>query len=79
MTERIKALGRQASKLALEEYYARQKTEFVGDVIYSDIYDQKLAELIIKECMEWCDAYATIDGTAQQVKDAIEKDFGINQ
>jgi hypothetical protein len=79
MTERIKALGRQASKLALEEYYARQKTEFVGDVIYSDIYDQKFANLIIKECMEWCDAYATIDGTAQQVKDAIEKDFGINQ
>jgi len=50
MTDRIKALGRQASKLALEEYYARQKTEFVGDVIYSDIYDQKLADLIIQEC-----------------------------
>ncbi len=47
MTERIKALGRQASKLALEEYRTRQKTEFVGDVIYSDIYDQKLADLII--------------------------------
>jgi hypothetical protein len=50
MTDRIKALGRQASKLALEEYHARQKTEFVGDVIYSDIYDQKLADLIIQEC-----------------------------
>ena len=79
MNERIKALGRQASTLALEEYRTRQKTEFVGDVIYSDIYDQKLADLIIQECMEWCDAYATIDGTAQQVKDAIEKDFGITQ
>ncbi len=79
MTERIKALGRQASKLALEEYRTRQKTEFVGDVIYSDIYDQKLADLIIKECMEWCDAYATIDGTAQQVRDSIKHYFGIEE
>ena len=77
MTDRIKALGRQASTLALEEYHARQKTEFAGDVIYSDIYDQKFADLIIKECMEWCDAYATIDGTAQQIRDSIKDYFGI--
>ena len=52
MNDRIKALGRQATDLALEEYRTRQKTEFVGDVIYSDIYDQKFAELIVKECIE---------------------------
>jgi hypothetical protein len=44
-------------------------------------YDEleKFAELIVKECMEWCDAYATIDGTAQQVRDAIKKDFGVEE
>ena len=50
MNERIKELGLQASALALEEYRTRQKTEFAGDVIYSDIYDQKLAALIVREC-----------------------------
>ena len=52
MNDRIKEFGRQASELALDEYRTRQKTEFAGDVIYSDIYDQKFAELIIRECIE---------------------------
>ena len=38
---------------------------------------EKFAELIVKECLEWCDAYASIDGTAQQIRDAIKKDFGV--
>lgn len=58
MTERIKALGLQASALALEEYRTRQKTEFAGDVIYSDIYDQKLTELIVRECAACCGSQA---------------------
>lgn len=74
MNERIKALGRQASKLALEEYYARQKTEFVGDVIYSDIYDQKFAELIVKECIKLCDQVDLIgaDDCIDKIKDYFE-------
>lgn len=52
MNERIRELGLQASALALEEYRIRQKTEFAGDVIYSDIYDQKLAALIVRECVK---------------------------
>ena len=58
MTERIKALGLQASALALEEYRTRQKTEFAGDVIYSDIYDRKFAELIVRECVACCGSQA---------------------
>jgi len=38
-----------------------------------------LAELIVKECMEWCDAHATIDGTAQQVRDSIKQHFGVEE
>ena len=38
---------------------------------------QKFAELIVQECMEWCDAHATINGTAQQIRDSIKKDFGV--
>ena len=38
---------------------------------------KKLAELIVKECIEWCDAHATINGTAQQVRDSIKQQFGI--
>ncbi len=40
-------------------------------------FDQeKFAKLIIRECIEWCDAHATINGTAQQIRDSIKKDFG---
>jgi hypothetical protein len=38
---------------------------------------EKFAELIVKECMEWCDAHATINGTAQQVRDSIKQHFGV--
>jgi hypothetical protein len=40
---------------------------------------QKFAELIVRECMEWCDAHATINGTAQQIRDSIKKDFGVEE
>ena len=40
---------------------------------------EQFAELIIRECMEWCDAHATINGTAQQIRDSIKKDFGIEE
>jgi hypothetical protein len=58
MTDRIKALGLQASALALEEYRTRQKTEFAGDVIYSDIYDRKFTELVVRECVACCGSQA---------------------
>ena len=40
---------------------------------------EKFAELIVRECVEWCDAYATIDGTAQQIRDAIKNHFGVEE
>ena len=42
-------------------------------------FDQEMfAKLIVKECMEWCDAHATINGTAQQVRASIKQHFGVN-
>ena len=40
---------------------------------------RRFAELIVRECMEWCDAHATINGTAQQIRDSIKKDFGVEE
>ena len=40
---------------------------------------KKFAELIIKECMEWCDAHATIDGKAHQIRDSIKNHFGVKE
>lgn len=86
MNERIKALGRQASNLALEEYRTRQKTEFVGDVIYSDIYDQKFAELIVQECIKEIEEFTIMSEDYVQWNQALShvalylKDhFGIDQ
>jgi hypothetical protein len=51
MNERIRELALLAHSDALESYRERMKTEFAGDVIFSDMYDQKFAELIVQECI----------------------------
>ena len=58
----------------LEKFAAQSLVEHDGELIFSK---EKFAELIVKECVEWCDAYATIDGTAQQIRDAIKNHFGV--
>ena len=40
---------------------------------------EQFAELIIRECMEWCDAHATINGTAQQIRNSIKNYFGVEE
>ena len=68
MNERIRQLAEQAKAsvpagLVVEEWI--------------QVYNKNFAELIVRECMEWCDAHATINGTAQQIRDSIKKDFGV--
>jgi hypothetical protein len=65
MNERIKELLEQAGVT-----YA---------VMPKDTVYEKFAELIVKECMEWCDAHATIDGSAQQVRNSIKNYFGVEE
>lgn len=40
---------------------------------------EKFAKLIVRECMEWCDAHATIDGSAQQIRNSIKNHFGVEE
>ena len=70
MNEQIRQLAEQAKAsvpagLVVEEWI--------------QVYNKNFAELIVKECMEWCDAHATINGTAQQIRDSIKKDFGVEE
>lgn len=48
--ELIKQLALQAHQETLDVYRERMKTEFAGDVIFSDMYDRRFAELIVREC-----------------------------
>jgi len=63
MNERIKELALQASKEAFP----------VGSMAWMEVF----AELIVRECVDWCDAYATVDGTAQKIAEAIKEHFGV--
>lgn len=69
MNERIKALAEQSGVGWDDKYHWYVSNEQM----------KKFAELIINECLEWCDAYATIDGSARQIRDAIKKDFGVEE
>jgi hypothetical protein len=40
---------------------------------------EKFAELIIRECIDWCNANARDDGTAQRIAEDIKKDFGVEE
>ena len=44
-----------------------------------DMFDEKFAELIVRECIDWCNAHARDDGTAQRIAKDIKKDFGVEE
>ncbi len=73
----ISRLADQAHETSCLIYDERLKKERADAVIFYDIFNQKFAELIVKECLEWCDAHATINGTAQQIRDSIKNHFGV--
>lgn len=50
--EMIKQLATQAHQETLAAYRERMKTEFAGDVIFSDMYDQRFAELLVRACAD---------------------------
>ena len=52
-----------------EQVYGTQATE----------QEIKFAELIVKECIDWCNANARDDGTAQRIAEDIKKDFGVKE
>ena len=77
MNENFKKLLEQSYSKAFEECIQRGHQVKQIDAIFNSIAMDEFAELIVRECVEWCDAYATIDGTAQQIRDAIKNHFGV--
>jgi hypothetical protein len=71
MNERIREL---ADKIWEEKYWTNPNTDKLLPAQLN-----RFAELIVRECLEWCDAHATIDGTAQQVRDSIKQHFGVER
>ncbi len=50
-----------------------------GCMIYTYEGLNQFAELIVRECVDWCNAHATVDGTAQKIAESIKKDFGVEE
>jgi hypothetical protein len=73
MNERIKKLLNEATS-GHEQEHDRSKVMTV-----SDKEMDKFAELIVKECIDWCNANARDDGTAQRIAEDIKKDFGVEE
>jgi hypothetical protein len=69
MNERIKELSKQAWEWAEQQEYKDATQEF------SDILEQKFAELIIQECSR----VAKLEVGTNRVCDAIEKHFGVSE
>jgi hypothetical protein len=71
MNERIRELAEQAVLFRLDP-----DSECYEAMIHPEDLE-RFAELIVRECLEWCDAHATIDGSAQQVRNSIKNHFGV--
>ena len=74
MNERIRELAEQARDYVADAI----ELGFPQDQI-DDIRDEKFAELIVRECIDWCNAHARDDGTAQRIAEDIKKDFGVEE
>ena len=69
MNERIKELIKQATTVEEHGWGAS----------YDNFDKEKFAELIVRECIDWCNAHARDDGTAQRIAEDIKKDFGVEE
>ncbi len=86
MNERIKELAEQAEKLADE--HTKAFTDGTGEWkrSWNEVYDEKFAELIVKECVgicecEWngdADTFAASEAY-NECADAIKEHFGVKE
>ena len=78
MNERTQQLAEQAGFVLWKDDSGNP-----GDIIdWSSSYNnelKKFAELIVRECIDWCNAHARDDGTAQRIAEDIKKDFGVEE
>ena len=85
MNERIKQFAEQAKKHALDAMIKITDKEQALKV-YSETYDTKFAELIVRECADICMEMAAkcagLEGDGAIAKDCaywIKKDFGVEE
>ena len=79
MNERIQELAREAG-LKHHNWITNESNVKDGDFKYPRLEDyEKFAELIVRECIDWCNAHARDDGTAQRIAEDIKKDFGVEE
>ena len=79
MNERIKQLADEAG-LKYHNWITNESNVNDGDFKYPRLEDyEKFAELIVRECIDWCNAHARDDGTAQRIAEDIKKDFGVEE
>jgi hypothetical protein len=69
MNERIKKLILEAGFPVFGQMYVVSDGEELD----------KFAQLIIKDCLDWCNAHARWDGTAQKIAESIREHFGDNK
>ena len=72
-----KRIGASAHSSALAEYRKRMETEFAGDVIFSDIYDEKFARKIVDICIDLVEDGVDHREPASTYADKIRDHFGI--
>ena len=70
MNERIRELVRESNLDMYGLGKERHRWEYTVE---------KFAELIVRECIDWCNAHARDDGTAQRIAEDIKKDFGVEE
>ena len=81
MNERIRKLAEQAAKWAQQAQWSTDSR--FGDRPFSDLYDEKFAELIVKECADisdkiYFDNYPDAeDFERSEEGEAIKKHFGV--
>jgi hypothetical protein len=69
MNTRIKLLAEQAG------INLPNDSEYNGHIYKNAV--ERFAGLIVRECVDWCNVHATVDGTAQKIAESIKKDFGV--
>lgn len=74
MNERIQELAEQATKWAQQAQWSTDPR--FGDRPFSDLYNEKFAELIVRECADIADGLLE-DNTGSEVMFRIKEHFGV--
>jgi hypothetical protein len=81
MNERVKELSEQAHEYSYAEYTKRLETETADKIFFNKIFNQKFAELIVRECLDICrsEDWEDQQGWGKMYAHKIQKQFGIKQ